>query len=300
MPNKQKPTETEQPIENKEICGLIMPIAGNDEYTAAHWSEVKHILEEVIQEAGFIANMVSDAEEIGIIHNRIVTNIYNNPIVVCDVSSKNPNVMFELGLRLAFDKATIIVKDDATNYTFDTGVIEHLSYPRDLRYSSIIGFKQKLKAKLISTYEKSKDPEYSTFLKSFVQYKPKLETQEIGPQEFLMKQLENINKQLARLEIKNTGVHVINKLKQSGASDTGITLSSDFLKSEFVKSLNQNNNSSVIDFSNISAITSHFIKYLEDKGVVSDFSVNDKDKLIYQIHNMIYDSWPNIKSQHIA
>jgi hypothetical protein len=33
---------------------------------------------------------------------------------------KNPNVMFELGMRLAFDKPAIIIKDNRTNYSFDT------------------------------------------------------------------------------------------------------------------------------------------------------------------------------------
>lgn len=192
-------TENEVESELKETCGIIMPISANDGYTAEHWNDVKNVLEEVIDSIDYIPNLVSDADEIGIIHNRIVTNIYNNPIVICDVSSKNPNVMFELGLRLAFDKATIIIKDDATNYNFDTAPIEHLTYPRDLRYSSINKFKSKLKEKLSSTITASKDPAYSTFLKHFVQYKPKLETQEISSEKFILKQLDDITKQLSYL-----------------------------------------------------------------------------------------------------
>src|SRR5690606_35815500 len=89
-------------------------------------------------------------------------------IVVCDVSGKNPNVMFELGMRLAFDKPTVIVKDDKTDYSFDTGIIEHVGYPRDLRFSKIVLFKDKLSEKVKATYQKSlSDPEHSTFLKSF-------------------------------------------------------------------------------------------------------------------------------------
>jgi hypothetical protein len=34
--------------------------------------------------------------------------------------------MFELGMRLAFDKPTVIIKDDKTDYMFDTGIIEHV------------------------------------------------------------------------------------------------------------------------------------------------------------------------------
>src|ERR1019366_7659753 len=101
------------------------------------------------------------------IHKTIVQNLYDNPLVICDVSSKNPNVMFELGIRLAFDKPTIIVKDDATTYSFDTASIEHIPYPRDLRFGKIVEFKAKLAGKVAATLEASKDPGYSTFLKNF-------------------------------------------------------------------------------------------------------------------------------------
>src|ERR1041385_707121 len=129
MPEKKR--------DRKPTCGIVMPISEMDGYSEAHWSDVREILTEAIDEAGFDSNLVSDADDVGIIQKRIIENLYDNPIVVCDVSGKNPNVMFELGLRLAFDKPTIIVKDDKTSYSFDTAVIEHLEYPRDLRYATI-------------------------------------------------------------------------------------------------------------------------------------------------------------------
>jgi len=104
-----------------------MPISAIDGCAEAHWADVLEILSEAIEDAGFEPNIVSNAEEVGIIHKRIIQNLYDNPIVVCDVSGKNPNVMFEFGLRLAFDKPTIIVKDDKTAYSFDTSAIEHLA-----------------------------------------------------------------------------------------------------------------------------------------------------------------------------
>jgi len=63
--------------------------------------------------------------------------------------------MFELGLRLAFDKPTIIVKDDKTTYSFDTAPIEHLEYPRDLRFPRMVEFKSRLKEKIKGTHNKS-------------------------------------------------------------------------------------------------------------------------------------------------
>lgn len=139
----------------KLVCGIVMPISAIDGCLETHWSDVREIIDEAIEEAGFEPNLVSNADDVGIIQKRIIQNLYENPVVVCDVSGKNPNVMFELGLRLAFDKPTIIIKDDKTSYSFDTSPIEHLEYPRDLRFGRIVEFKEKLAEKIQATHEKS-------------------------------------------------------------------------------------------------------------------------------------------------
>jgi hypothetical protein len=160
------------------------------------------IISESIEEAGFESNIVSNADDVGIIHKRIIQNLHDNPVIVCDVSGKNPNVMFELGIRLAFDKPTIIIKDDQTSYSFDTSSIEHLEYPRDLLFSKIIEFKQKLSEKIRSTHEKAtSDPNYTTFLKHFGEFTvAKLEKREVSGQEFILDELKAI-----RLELENYG-----------------------------------------------------------------------------------------------
>lgn len=101
------------------------------------------ILSESIDKTEFVPQLVSDDDAIGLIHDRIVTNIYNNDIVIVMLVLKS-NVMFELGMRLAFDKPTIIIKDEKTDYSFDTGVIEHLQYPSSLRFHDIIEFQTTL------------------------------------------------------------------------------------------------------------------------------------------------------------
>jgi len=115
--------------DDKPTCGIVMSISAIDGCSEAHWSEVHDILNEAISDAGFESNLVSNADDVGIIQKRIIQNLYDNPVVVCDVRAKNPNVMFELGMRLAFDRPTIIIKDDKTSYSFDTSPIEHLEYP---------------------------------------------------------------------------------------------------------------------------------------------------------------------------
>ena len=189
----------------KPICGVVMPISAIDGCTESHWTDVLDIITEAVDEAGFAANLVSNADDVGIIHKRIIQNLYDNPVVVCDVSGKNPNVMFELGMRLAFDKPTIIVKDDKTSYSFDTSAIEHIDYPRDLRFSKIVEFKEKLAAKIKATHDRaSSDKNYTTFLKHFGEFTvAKLEKKEVSGQEYILEELKSMRSAMQRLEYRN-------------------------------------------------------------------------------------------------
>lgn len=188
--------------EQKEVCGIVMPISAMDDCSESHWSEVLEVISDSVDNAGFDANLVSNADDVGLIHKRIIQNLYDNPIVVCDVSCKNANVMFELGLRLAFDKPTIIIKDDQTSYSFDTSAIEHIEYPRDMRFSKIVEFKQKLSEKIKATFEISQsDPSHTTFLKHFGEFKvAKLDKKEVSGEEFIIEELKNIRTSVQRLE----------------------------------------------------------------------------------------------------
>ncbi len=208
MDNRSEPNKVEnKPYEKSDDnlpkkCGIVMPIASMEGYPESHWKDVKRIIESAIKEANFEARLVSDADDIGVIHKRIVQNLYDNPMIVCDISGRNPNVMFELGLRLAFDKPTIIIKDEITPYSFDTSVIEHLSYPKDLRYHDIEVFKENLKDRIKKTYKAyENDPEnYSTFLKNYGDFKAPLITEEtVSIDRYVLEELKSLQASVSRL-----------------------------------------------------------------------------------------------------
>ena len=196
--NEEKEVPKEK-VDKEKKCGIIMPIADTNGYPKGHWTDVLNILCEAMNKTMFQPQLVSEDDAIGLIHDRIVTNIYNNEIVICDVSSKNPNVMFELGMRLAFDKPTIIIKDNATDYSFDTGGIEHLPYPSSLRFHDIVLFQSALIEKVEATYTRSlEEPKYSPFLKSFGRtLKPsKMTPTEITEGNYILDELAKINREL--------------------------------------------------------------------------------------------------------
>ncbi|MEZ6093232.1 MAG: hypothetical protein R3C03_03190 [Pirellulaceae bacterium] len=139
---------------------------------ASHWAEVRFIFESALR-TKFDVAMVSESDKVGFIHESIVVNIFDNPLVVCDVSGSNPNVMFELGMRLAADKPVVIVKDQKTDFHFDISPIFQLEYPQDLRHGSIEIFKKDLLRIATSTFDASKEKSYSPFLKYFKKYEAK-------------------------------------------------------------------------------------------------------------------------------
>ncbi|WP_342040413.1 hypothetical protein [Aeromonas caviae] len=192
-----------QPI----TCGLIMPIAANEVGSVEHWLHVRKIITDALNGTGFQVKMVSDSNEVNVIQNNIVTNIYSNDIVICDVSSRNPNVMFELGMRLTFDKPVVIIKDKDTPYSFDVGNIQHLEYPRSLNYVEIQHFQQALKEKTMSTLAASKVQGYSPFLSHYkIQHVSKVETEVVGRDDYLMSAINEIKSLIEKKEPNRGGL----------------------------------------------------------------------------------------------
>lgn len=225
MTEKSSKTKKE---DKKPTCGIVMPISEIDGLTSNHWKDVLKIITEAARSVNFNSNLVSNAPETAVIQQNIVQNLYENDIVVVDVSAKNPNVMFELGLRLAFDKPTVIIKDDKTDYSFDTSPIEHLKYRRDLRHYDIISFKEELSEKIMATYKKSiADKNYSPFLQNFNRIQPsKLESKEVDVIEYLESRFSQMESRLVSKGINNTvptekNVHKI--LSEEWYIDMGIS-----------------------------------------------------------------------------
>lgn len=225
---------TNEGATNPEIpmCGIIMPIAGFDGYTETHWKEVLSILKDSAAEAGFNANLVSHAEESGIIQKRIIENLYKNEMVICDISGKNANVMLELGIRLAFDKPTIVVKDDATSFSFDITPMEHIIYRRDLRFHSVLEFKSALTSKIEATHKKAQDNSLVGFIKSFGDFESiKINEKEISSQQFIIDKLHAFEQILTK-----PSAQIIRPKGFSGGSDT---LSNNVVRVKFISIPNE-------------------------------------------------------------
>ncbi|KZU96028.1 hypothetical protein A1D15_0865 [Lactiplantibacillus plantarum] len=138
--------------------GIIMPISGSNEspeLTMEHFSHVKKIIQEVVSGIDKFnisnADVISSSLKTSVITQNIINGILNDDIVVVDLSNNNGNVLFELGLRLAFGKPLVLIKDNATKSLFDISAIKYIEYPRSLEYCEIQEFKKTLSTAIIDT-----------------------------------------------------------------------------------------------------------------------------------------------------
>lgn len=215
---------------NKDLkCGLVIPMSECDGCSFNHWNDVKEIIFESINsitEFKPSIDLVSEAKEIVVIHKTIVQNLYSKDIVICDISGKNPNVMLELGLRLAFDKPTIIVKDDKTQPPFDSSIIQYIPYPRSLHYLEITEFKKELAEKIVNTHRKKiENPEFSTFLKNFGEFKVvSIDEKVVKPEDYISDSISDLISEIRQLHIQvnrleKPSIEKINIRNRVGSTD---------------------------------------------------------------------------------
>ena len=91
-----------------EVCGLIIPISGTTNHSEKHWSDMRDLLSRAIENASLKPVPVWINSSTDRVSERIVGNIFRFPVCIADISDQNPNVMLELGLRLASKKPTIV------------------------------------------------------------------------------------------------------------------------------------------------------------------------------------------------
>lgn len=204
-------------VKVKKTCGIVRPIAPWDGMPPEHWADVQDIIVEALGDE-FEVHVVSEADDVGVIHGRIVKNLYTMDLVICDVSGRNPNVMFEFGMRLAFDKPTIAIKDDVTDFSFDTSPLEHMIYPRTLRHKIMEKFKEDLLRKSRATVAAPEVQGHQSFLEHFGPIRvASLTREEVTSDVLVLEQLEEIRAVLNRAVASSSKRSRL--LKNSGGLD---------------------------------------------------------------------------------
>lgn len=137
--------------ENKD-CFVIMPIADCEGYEEGHFGHVyDDIIKPAIEKTEFRAIRADEVKETNLIHLDILKKLIDAPIAVCDLSTRNPNVLFELGIRQAFDKPVVLIQEKGTQKIFDIAPLRYLEYSKDMKYHEVLESQKKLQEAIEAT-----------------------------------------------------------------------------------------------------------------------------------------------------
>lgn len=116
-----------------KTCFVVMPIGEYGSSTYKHYLEVyEDLFIPAIQKAGYIPKRADEEKSCNVIQCDIVQKIIDSDMVLCDLSGKNPNVLYELGIRQAFDLPVVLVQEQGTDRIFDISIIRTIDYDQNM------------------------------------------------------------------------------------------------------------------------------------------------------------------------
>src|SRR5579863_7584297 len=104
----------------EKSCFIIMPISDVEPYPVGHFKRVyEFIIKPAVINAGFKPIRADDVLNTNYIALDVIRRIIGCDMAICDLSSRNPSVFYELGIRQAFDLPVTLIRDSITKRAFD-------------------------------------------------------------------------------------------------------------------------------------------------------------------------------------
>lgn len=146
---------------------VIMPfVEKTDVYRAGFFQEVlNNLITPAAKEAGFIVK-TANRKGSDVIQATIINELASADLVIADLTEHNPNVLFELGIRIAQEKPVALIKTKETGRIFDVDNIMRVhEYNSCLWSSTLEKDRPALKDHIAATWEnKAKDRSYMKVL----------------------------------------------------------------------------------------------------------------------------------------
>jgi hypothetical protein len=104
----------------EKICFVIAPI-GEPESDIRKRSDqiLKHIITPAAETCGYKALRADQISEPGIITSQVIQHIVDDPLVIADLTGRNPNVFYELAIRHAIKKPLVQIIKKGEAIPFD-------------------------------------------------------------------------------------------------------------------------------------------------------------------------------------
>lgn len=101
-------------------CFIISPIGEIGSDIRKRSDEIlNHIIKPILKEHNYDVLRADEISDFGLITNQIIEHIVYDDLVICDLTSKNPNVYYELAIRHVVQKPIIQIIDEDEELPFD-------------------------------------------------------------------------------------------------------------------------------------------------------------------------------------
>lgn len=136
----------------RKTCFVMMPISDVEGYPIGHFSEVyEGLIKPAVEAAGYVCDLATSTSAAHFIPLDIVTKAATADLCVCDLSTRNANVLFEYGIRQAFDLDTVLIKDDVTPSLFDVGGFRYVQYKHTMRIQETLNSQKEIQRAIEDT-----------------------------------------------------------------------------------------------------------------------------------------------------
>jgi hypothetical protein len=105
---------------SKLTAFVIMPFVERDsKHSVGFFAEVLRSIITPAAKASEFTVKTANRQGSDLIQSTIINDLMNADLVIADLTEHNPNVMFELGMRMAEDKPVVLIKAQGTGPLFD-------------------------------------------------------------------------------------------------------------------------------------------------------------------------------------
>jgi len=110
--------------DNRPVCFVAMPFTERDErHPPGFFAEaLESLIRPAAEKAGFIVR-TANRDGSDVIQSTIVNELLDADLVIADLTEHNPNVLFELGLRMCEEQPVALIRAKGTGQIFD---IDHM------------------------------------------------------------------------------------------------------------------------------------------------------------------------------
>ncbi len=105
---------------SENACFVIAPIGEPESETRKRSDQIlKHVISPAAVECGYSATRADQISEPGMITSQVIQHIVDDPLVIADLTERNPNVFYELAIRHAIRKPLVQLIKKGEQIPFD-------------------------------------------------------------------------------------------------------------------------------------------------------------------------------------